>query len=951
MQCNFCKSEIQENSHFCNKCGMPVVQAPDSEDHLPQRIALLQNYIPAPLARKIMSAGKKIESERRHVTILFTELMGFAELSEKGVDLEVVSGLLNDCLKTLISVVVKYEGVVDKFVGDGIMAIFGAPLAHENDPEQAVRCALEMKSEVAKFNNRGALPLPVAVGFRAALHSGIVIAGNVGNDLRMNYSVVGDTVNLASRLIEHAHPGEIYVSTATQSLISGTALTDGPFAIAIKGRTDLVEVYKLRVLRESMTRRPPAHGVDEFVGRTREMQTITEALDAGIQGKHTCIFVRGEAGVGKSRLKAELVKAARQRQFEVVEGRCSSFETSTPYYLWNTLLKSLLRLDIDSSEHQAREKLHQCVETYSMQEDEPYLGTLLSLRYEQILFEVEELRKRRIFDAVARLLNQFALQARVVVILEDLHWIDTFSEELLESIFSSTRKMPGLIVSTFRDEYINAKRFLHHGIGLDLNRLNRPEALTLMKRRLGAEEIPAEVEKAVLHRSEGNPFFIQEILKTLIDHGVIVVRNGRIDILSDNVEAGIPPTIQGVIMSRIDRLQGPTKELLFSASSIGREFSRPVLEKVQNKNDISRNLRELLAVELILEKEESKRMEYLFKHYLIQDVAYNTILHAKRKEIHAEIANAIESLYADRLPEFYELIAFHYEKAEQWDKAAEYLSRSGHKVHQIYSKEESKNFFKRKEVAMQKLFQSGSAKWSLWATMKAITPPLIAMLIPILPIFAYIRLLGKARTPDFTLILVVSIVASLLCIWYAVSLWHLGVIPFLRGRPKLYDLSEDQVRVLFPDGSNLAIHFSEIESMRFFDPEANGKRPLKYKLIDPMSRIADYSDLTFRKWFSEVILNLLPPYSFGFGSRKGEIHVLLKTGYRAMRILVPWFNSPVRSKDMSLLPFAPKAFFEQFQVAFEQWKRAKKSRIVVRLPDLQGAAVENARVSVEGRNQ
>ncbi|MDH3252120.1 MAG: DUF2791 family P-loop domain-containing protein [Ignavibacteria bacterium] len=911
---------------------MPIAQAMTGGQHDADRISLLQDYIPAQLAKKILNAGKKIESERRHVTILFAEVTGFSTLSEKNVDLEVVTGLLNDCLKALISVVVKYEGAVDKFVGDGIMAIFGAPLAHENDPQQAVRCALEMKAEITKFNIREAIPLPVPIGFRGALHSGIVIAGNVGNDLRMSYSVVGDTVNLAAKLIELAPPGEIYMSAATHSLIAGTALTEGPIPVAIKDRTETLGIYKLRLLREQAGGKRFTVTQDEFVGRAGEMQVIRQALNDVSSRKHVSLFIRGEAGVGKTRLKSELVTIAREREFVIVEGKCASFETTTPYYLWNTLLKSLLHLEMDTSEHEVRQRLHECVESFSIQQDEAYLGTLLSLRYEQILFELEELRKRKIFEAMAHLLNEFASRANTVFILEDLHWIDPFSEELLENIFASTVKTPGLLVALFRDEYVNARRFTHNGIVIDLNRLTRPEAVMLMKRRLGVDAIPAEVENAVLKRSEGNPFFIQEILKTLVDHGVIEMKNGKFEILSDNVEAGIPPTIQGVIMSRIDRLRGPSKDALLAASVIGREFSKPVLENVHQREDMTKHLRDLQAVELILEKDESRKLEYFFKHYLIQDVAYNTILHAKRKELHALIAKSIEALYADRLVEFYELIAFHYEKAEQWDKAAEYLSRSGHKVHQTYSKEESKEFFKRKEAAIQKLFQSGSAKWSLWATMKAITPPLIAMLIPILPIFAYVRLLGKARTPDFTEILVVAGIASLLCIWYAVSLWYLGVIPFLRGKPKLYDLSENQVRVLFTDGTNLSIQFSEIESLRFFDPRENAARPWKYKIIDPMSRISDYSNLTFRKWFSEVVLNLLPPYSFGFGSRKGEIHILLKEGFRAMRIVVPWLNSPVKSRDMSLLPFAPKEFYEQMQVAFEQWKRAKESRVVVRLP-------------------
>jgi len=318
--------------------------------------------------------------------------------------------------------------------------------------------------------------------------------------------------------------------------------------------------------------------------------------------------------------------------------------------------------------------------------------------------------------------------------------------------------------------------------------------------------------------------------------------------------------------------------------------------------------------------------DYIFKHYLIQEVAYNTILINKRKELHATIATAIEKLYTDRLTDFYEVLAFHYEKAEQWEKAAEYLSRSGHKVKQIFSEAESKDFFERKEAAMQKVYEAASAKWSFWGTIKAITPPLIAMLIPILPIFAYISVLGKTQRPDFTELIIVGSIASLLCLWYAMALWFLGVIPFLRGRPKLYDLLENQVRVIFQDGSSLALNFEDIGSVRYFDPRINAGRTLWRKIIDPLSRVASNKKLSFKTWLRDVVFNILPPYSFGFGSHKGEIHVRLKEGHRLMRMVIPWFNSPRKSKDISLLPFAPREFFDQFRIAFQTWKKKQNGK-------------------------
>ena len=361
--------------------------------------------------------------------------------------------------------------------------------------------------------------------------------------------------------------------------------------------------------------------------------------------------------------------------------------------------------------------------------------------------------------------------------------------------------------------------------------------------------------------------------------------------------------------------------MLFGASVIGREFSMPVLEQVlERKQDLVPNLLQLQSLELILEKDEASEFEYLFKHFLIQEVAYNTILLNKRKDLHALIARAIEHLYPDRLVEFYELLAFHYEKAEEWDKAAEYLSRSGHKVKQMYSAEESKGFFERKKVAVTKLYESVSAKGSFLATIKAITPPLIALLIPIVPIFIYVRLLGRSHGEDFSGEIIVGILASLLLVWYVISLWFLGVVPFLRGRPKLYDLMEDQIRVIYRDRTTLSIHFSEIASLRYFDPKVNKARPLKYRILDPFGRLSGKEVLSPGLWLREVFLNILPPYSFGFGAGKGEVHVRLNTGYAILRALVPWWNTPVRSRDLSLLPFDAHEFYAQLEVALAKWR-------------------------------
>ena len=920
MQCPACAKDVPENSRFCLHCGTTLGPAPVPTRPTIDGFALIRNYIPRDLAERILTAGRQIESERRLVTVVFADVTGFTALSER-LDPEDVSAVLNDCFSGLVSVVLRYEGTIDKFIGDGIMAIFGAPLAHENDPERAIRCALDMIAEIERYNERRGHELPGPLGLHVGLHSGMVIAGNVGTDLRMNYSVIGDTVNLAARLVEIAPRGDIYLSAETYKLVADVVIADGPTTTALRGKSETVDVYRLRALKTESDRKPTVLGKDMFVGRVRELAIIDHALQAAQGHAHVRLGLRGEPGVGKSRLKAEVIRHAYSHGTATVEGACSSFEITTPYYVWSVFLKNFLRIRSDASEALIRERLHATLEQLHLTDHEPYLATLLSVRYEEIVMVDDKVRRQRIFYAVRTLLTAAAVQRPLTFILEDLHWIDRFSQELLDYVLlRDTMAVPTLFILTFRDEYPFLSVIREDSELIDLNRLDRDDARRLILYRLDADAVPDPIEEFVLRRSEGNPFFIQEIIKTLLDKKIVAVRKRRAELLTDNIEAGVPGTIQGIIMSRIDRLHDTIKDVLFGASVIGREFSRPLLQRViGNDGDVTPSLHELRSLELILDNDEAREFEYLFKHFLIQEVAYNTMLVNKRKELHASIAHAIETLYADRLVEYYELLAFHYEKAEQWDKAAEYLSRSGHKVRQMYSKEESENFFERREIAVKKLYQSSSVKPDIGSMLKAISLPLVAMLIPILPMFFLIRVIGTSQHENILSELIIGGVLIMLLVWYALSLWFLGVVPFLRGTPKLYDLMEDSIRIIFRDGTNITIHFSEIAQLRLWDAKSNALRPWLYRLADPFGRLEETDRLTFRSWVREVLGNILPPYTFGVGSGSAAIHCRLNGGATIQRFFFPWYNTAMRSQTLSLHPSDTKEFYVQCEVALMKW--------------------------------
>ena len=881
-------------------------------------------------AGKAVTAGKGtgeqrvFETEKRPVTILFATILESHDGGETDPELRLAA--LNECFKGLISIVERYEGMTDRIVGEKLMAVFGAPIAHENDAERAVRCAREMKSYFDRITSLEIAGRPGSMKLSIALHSGVVIAGTVEG----SYSITGESINITAGIAEAAGAGAILLSEDVLKQVSGIAEMGDSHQVAIKGKTKPVAVQDLRSIRAEAEPGQRAVGRGAFVGREKELQKMKESLRKVLSKEEYRLFLRGEAGVGKSRLKMEIVVNAQKAGLSVYEGKCSSFEINTPYYLWNTLLKSLFHIGHETTEQEVRTRLHETLQILSLGEEEPYLATLLSLRYEEILLEVDELRKRRIFEAARKLLQAFARRRPVLLVFEDLHWIDRFSQDLLQFVFSGVVGS-AMILCTYRPEYTKASAVSASGELFDLDRLAPDQARQLMRLRLNAEEVPTQLEKLIEQRAEGNPFFIEEIIKTLIDRKIVAVKRGKVEVLSENLEAVVPESLQAVILARIDQLGEKIRDVLLGASVIGREFSRPVLEHVVHpKTDIIAGLRKLESLELILERQDAHELEYLFKHYLIQEVAYNTILGNRRKKLHGLIAETIEKLYSERLKEYYELLAFHYEKAENWSKAAEYLSRAGQKASEIFSKDESEGFQSRKEDAIAKLYESAGERrigWIILALLTAATAIPVAVVMLLVPYWivslyvalpSYIRFeLWGSEFLGYTALFAYLSFLSLGYPWAGLVFTFLGIIPAFKGSPKLFDLLDDQIRVVFGSGKVISIHFSEIERMAFRDRKT--RRQWKYRLIDPLWRVYDYSGLNARSWLKGVVMNPLPPFSFGFGSRLGEIHLIRKSGHRGLRLILPWLNTYGKSKDVNLTPSDPHGFYEQLTTAYKKW--------------------------------
>ena len=876
---------------------------------------------------------KRFETERRPVTVLHATIVP-DEHDVGELDPESLSAGLDVCFDGLISIIKKYEGMADRILGDRLMAVFGAPVAHENDAERAVRSAQEMMTYVERMSAMGILQRSTSLRLKIGVHSGIVVAGSVGAEKGTGYSVVGDTVNIAAGITDITDAGRICLSGDTLKLVADLVETDEPHSVAIRGRAQEVKVHGLRSLKAGREPGRRTAGVGAFVGRLQEVHLFEESLDRVQKRGEVRIFVQGEAGVGKTRLKSELVSRAQKRRMPICEGKCSAFEINTPYYLWNTFLRSMLHVELETPESEIRSRLRDITRALALEADEPYLASLLSLRYEEIKLEEDEQRKSKIYAALQRLLKVYAERNPGVYLFEDLHWIDRFSQNLLEFILSEEHLGPALIVCLYRPEYGGSAAISHVGERLDLSRLSTREARELMGLRLCVESLPDQLANLLERRSEGNPFFIEEIIKTLVEKEIVSVKKGKLEIQTEKLEAGVPETLQGVILARIDRLEDRIREVLLDASVIGREFLRPILEQiVQKKTDVMGGLKKLESLELVFEKEEAKELEYLFKHYLIQEVAYNVLLQKKRKHLHGLIAQAIEKLYAKRLEEFYEVLAFHYEKAEQWEKAADYLARAGRKMRETFTQEESKVFGDRKEAALEKLFASEAEKSTWFYRLLAVTTYvlMIAMTIFMLSGGSYLLLrtqglrIGIMETvtqPDTTDTVWIGVVALL----YGLVFLYLTIILLKTGsalgRIRVYEVLDDGVSLVFKGGKRLVVPFSEVQSLSYV-PMVRGFRGSWKRTREDFLRGSAVIGLSHRPTTGPYRLLANTPM-LAAPAKEGVVLVRRKKGIPSIRAQAKIGTNRMKilqeARDLGLTPAHTAQFYEQMNVAFVKWQ-------------------------------
>ncbi len=691
--CPACQAANPPANKFCHGCGVQLGRAEAAPEFASPRA-----YTPKHLADKILTSRSALEGERKQVTVLFVDVSGFTSLSE-GLDPEDVHRLMSRALELMLDEVHRYEGTVNQFLGDGIMALFGAPIAHEDHAQRAVHAALGIRRALEDYQEGLQRTRATTFQVRQGLNSGLVVVGSIGSDLRMDYTAVGDTTNVAARLQQVADRGQIIVSEATHRLVEDYFHTRFLGERALKGKAEPVGVWEVLSARQARTRLEVTaeRGLTPYVGRERELRTLTELFDQAKAGAGQVVFLVGEAGIGKSRLLHEF----RQRLGDEVtwmEGHCVSFGRSIAFHPVIDLLKRTFRVEEVDSEEVIARKVERSV--LSLGEDlrplVPYLRSLLGIDPGDATVAALDPRRRRaeIFDALRRLLVRASELRPQVMVYEDLHWMDQASEGSLPFTADSVPGHRILLILTHRPGYQHTlgDRTYHTRIALSAL---PPEASAEMARGvLATSRLPEGLPPLILGKAEGNPFFMEEVIKSLQEVGMLR-RTGDDWVLTRRLDqVVIPDTIQDVIMARIDRLEEAPKKTLQLASVIGREFTRRLLDRIAEIRERTEDfLQELKALELIYEKALFPELAYMFNHALTHEVAYNSLLMQRRRELHRLIGHAIEELYVDRLSDHYEVLAHHFSRAEEWSRAMEYLAKAAEKATRAFAVREAVSLY------------------------------------------------------------------------------------------------------------------------------------------------------------------------------------------------------------------------------------------------------------------
>jgi class 3 adenylate cyclase/tetratricopeptide (TPR) repeat protein len=682
LACAKCGRQLSPAAKFCPECAHPtgLSAAPPQAP----RFGSPESYTPRHLAERILTSKAALEGERKQVTVLFADLKGSMELLADR-DPEEARKILDPVLERMMEAVHRYEGTVNQVMGDGIMALFGAPVAHEDHAVRACYAALQMQELVQLYAEEARRTHGVNVQIRVGLNSGEVVVRAIGSDLHMDYTAVGQTTHLAARMEQFASPGSILLTPSTLELVEGFVAVKPLGPVPVKGLADAVEVYEVTGVGAARTRLEAAarRGLTRFVGRNAELEQLRDALDRASEGRGQVVAVVGEPGVGKSRLFWELTHSHRVHGWLILQSGSVSYGKATAYLPVIELLRGYFEIESRDDPRKIREKVTGKVLTLA-----PALGLAVPAFLALLDVPVDEAswhaldplqRRQQTLDAVKRLLLRESEVQPLVVVFEDLHWIDGETQTLLDSLVESLPAARLLLLVNYRPEYQHAWGGKTYYRQLRIDPLPPESADELLDALLGTDAALGPLKLLLVERTEANPLFLEESVRALVETAALTGERGAYRLTRPVEQLKIPATVQAILAARIDRLGPEAKRLLQAAAVIGKDVPMPLLLAIADapEPEVRAELTHLTAAEFLYETRLFPDIEYTFKHALTHEVAYGGLLHERQRALHARITEVIERLSTERVAEQAERLAHHAQRGELWEKAVAYLRQAG----------------------------------------------------------------------------------------------------------------------------------------------------------------------------------------------------------------------------------------------------------------------------------
>ncbi len=722
MECPHCRNTNPAGHLFCGRCGKPIERSCPQCSFANPHINLycgrcgqaLASGAPSgaenddtPLDTLGISSPREARGERRQATILFSDLAGYTVMAER-LDPEEVESIMRKIKTEAERIVEELGGIVNQFVGDEVLALFGIPTAHEDDPVRAVQAAFQLHEMVRNISPEVEPGIGRPIRFHTAINTGLIVT-NSRDQRDGTYGITGDTVNTGARLKALSASDTILLAPETQRLVAPFFLTEPLHAIRLKGQSGSIQPF--RVLRKTgvSTRFEASEqrGLTRLVGRERELELLQECFQLSAEGKGQVVTVVGEAGLGKSRLIHEFRQELETGRFNLVIGRCTAIGENLSYFPFQDLFKRWFDISEQDTPEDILEKVEQGLLALdpALEEHLPAILHLLSVPGNRALDTqmAGEVIQRRIIAALKACVAAGSREKPLVMIFEDLHWVDERSETAIGEYIEALTVQQAMLVLSYRPEYRPKWGHYGHLTPMVLKPLSEDGTAAILADTFNVETLPEGLAMRVHDRTEGSPFFTEEVAISLEEEGMINREEGSLVLTRPVEELGFPDSVQALVRARIDRLGEAPRETLRLASVVGLEFTELLVKKLSHLGEqVNSILGELKSLELILEKGFQPEVEFMFKHAIIHEVAYASLLLSRRKDLHRMVGLGIEELYNHRLPEYFETLAHHFDQGELWEKAVAYLVKAGAKARVNFAGQTALNYFNRAQEILEK---------------------------------------------------------------------------------------------------------------------------------------------------------------------------------------------------------------------------------------------------------